>query len=314
MNRNQEYIDLLEALESSAPDLQESIRKAQTRRNRRSRTVHLLSGMAACLAAVVLIAASTAGLTAPHSAAAEHDAMEAAQTQLELLGAGDAELLGKPENDVTGEPCLIFYSEAQDQQYEFDLDGRLRLIHGSYMLLGPGEGPELSELPKTDVEELGARMDAFAQTCVAPDLIGTLECVEHKNSQFDIMYTYYEYYDGVETGTRVALMCANDGSLLSAVIHYGEVFERLEDGTVRCRITAAVTEEQARQIAMDALKEKVKSIGESLDMDSVTAKLGAEGNVMYYSLEAKTEGAMGHEFTVQVDISDGSIYRIISCA
>ena len=53
MNRNQEYFELMEELESNVPDLQESVKKAHARKKRLSFLYRPLAGVAACFALFV---------------------------------------------------------------------------------------------------------------------------------------------------------------------------------------------------------------------------------------------------------------------
>lgn len=55
MNRNQEYFEMMEELESNVPDLQESIKKAHNRRKKLSFIYRPLASVAACFAIFVLL-------------------------------------------------------------------------------------------------------------------------------------------------------------------------------------------------------------------------------------------------------------------
>ena len=125
------------------------------------------------------------------------------------------------------------------------------------------------------------------------------------------MYEFREVYQGIPTGSRVAVECRQDGTIYYAIVTKGAVFETTRKKTVKPRVEIAISEERAIGLAERAIRDRLAD-GETITDDARACNLDATGEQLYYTVElsAAKPGADPTIYWVKVSTADGSILDV----
>lgn len=226
---------------------------------------------------------------------------------LEATEAQDAVFVARePLSILSGDEYLHYISEAAQMSFYFrPEDGSLALAEN------PQADFEAAASAYSDLsaEEHTAYAMAYAQACIAADLIGELEVEEAPDEDdYSKDYVFAEYYDGIPTGTRVFVSCLRNDEIYYVMPKFGNLFEPGAFGGYRLRNGRDfIGEKAARETALGQL-EQIGGEYRPTEAEPVI-ELRAMGEDLFYrvSMEAATETGWFRIYTVDVDAYDGEI-------
>lgn len=137
--------------------------------------------------------------------------------------------------------------------YRFDASGNLAAVFSTAEEAVPSDAPELNA---QEEEALNRTMAEFAERCISAFRIGTVEQVCSSHFSGDYVYEFREVYQGIPTGSRVAVECRQDGTIYYAIVTKGAVFETTRKKTVKPRVEIAISEERAIGLAERTMQER----------------------------------------------------------
>lgn len=225
---------------------------------------------------------------------------------LEATEAQDAVFVARePLSILSGDEYLHYISEAAQMSFYFDPeDGSL--VKAKNENSNTESTSVYSDF--TSESHLEYAME-YAKACAAADLIGELQVelspAEDAQSRD---YIFAEYYDGIPTGTRIAVNCRPNGEIYSVMPKFGNLFEPGAFGGYRLRNGRDfIGEETARETALGQL-EQIGGEYRPTEAEPVI-ELRAMGEDLFYrvSMEAATETGWFRIYTVDVDAYDGEI-------
>lgn len=242
----------------------------------------------------------------------------------EKLGVEDAEYIGIRTLDY-GMPgdLRLYHSKSTGMDYYFYADTGI-FKQASFENMEDADanpvqlpGQIVSEDTVTDPDELRQQTAIkFAEACIDVIRIGEMK-IDAENNVADMLYKYtiYEYYDDIQTGTRVQLYFTPKGALMSCVVRQGELFKKDADGNVfMVRDGEKISEDAAIAIARKAVLDKLKEANWDYDIfdDQTKCSLQTTENQLVYGVEIRTGYAETDEwmrtFRVYVNVLDGSIW------
>lgn len=231
---------------------------------------------------------------------------------LKALNVSDAQTDTVYTNADVIDPDWISYSSDSNQMvYSFEAEtGYLREIQ-SYGLLDPND----EEIPQEDTsvlsdEERREWILTFAANCIYPNQIGQLQISSEHFSNIDYLYEVTEIYDGIETGTRMMIICNPNGQIDIGVVHIGSVFEKNAFGSYSLvNGDDFIGEEAAIQVALEFVEEQAAENGDTVLPDTAVFEIKAHENKLYYMVTIDTEESDGYvvSYDVQVDVYSGEI-------
>ncbi len=210
------------------------------------------------------------------------------------------------------EPRHVFHSEQTQRDYLFSEDGALKKIDGCC----PDEKFENADaLPALEESVLEETMRAFATDCLGPNLIGEIVCTRKGGYGAYYDYAFDEVYNGDETGACVSIECLQDGSLVRAFIDQGGCFKKLADGTIQELRTVEITPEQACEIAVAAVEEKLRDEPKAHIVETEpVGPLEAYKDKRFYTVEMETTCPADDDcivyYKLKVDATDGTVLEI----
>lgn len=268
----------------------------------KKRVLRVLIPCAAALSLIVL------GLVFFRPAADAADVEEAIRAQLLELGDPSAVSAGSTQSEANGAEYLLYHSEERQRDYRFDASGNLAAVFSTAEEAVPSDAPELNA---QEEEALNRTMAEFAERCISAFRIGTVEQVSSSHFSGDYVYEFREVYQGIPTGSRVAVECRQDGTIYYAIVTKGAVFETTRKKTVKPRVEIAISEERAIGLAERAIRDRLAD-GETITDDARACNLDATGGQLYYTVElsAAKPGADPTIYWVKVSTADGSILDV----
>lgn len=248
------------------------------------------------------------GLVFFRPAADAADVEEAIRVQLLELGDPSAVSAGGTQSEANGAEYLLYHSEERQRDYRFDASGNLAAVFSTAEEAVPSDAPELNA---QEEEALNRTMAEFAERCISAFRIGTVEQVSSSHFSGDYVYEFREVYQGIPTGSRVAVECRQDGTIYYAIVTKGAVFETTRKKTVKPRVEIAISEERAIGLAERAIRDRLAD-GETITDDARACNLDATGEQLYYTVElgAAKPGADPTIYWVKVSTADGSILDV----
>lgn len=270
--------------------------------------MNIRKGMRVVLPVFAALSLIVLGLVFFRPAADAADVEEAIRVQLLELGDPSAVSAGSTQSEANGAEYLLYHSEERQRDYRFDASGNLAAVFSTAEEAVPSDAPELNA---QEEEALNRTMAEFAERCISAFRIGTVEQVSSSHFSGDYVYEFREVYQGIPTGSRVAVECRQDGTIYYAIVTKGAVFETTRKKTVKPRVEIAISEERAIGLAERAIRDRLAD-GETITDDARACNLDATGEQLYYTVElsAAKPGADPTIYWVKVSTADGSILDV----
>lgn len=231
---------------------------------------------------------------------------------LEAMGITDAQRSSELESEAAdgkGVICYCYTSDSAGLVFNFDgANGRLRSVE-TYESLEPDVANTVTTnaVPLTD-DQRAAESIAMAQMLLIPNQIGELRMDEIMATQAWDRFIVNEYYDGQPTGTSVTV--AWEGStIMGAIPHFGTIFTKDEAGNITpAHDGEKITEAQAIDAALKALREKGKSLDEKTARCELVIVSGD------YCYEVFVQGVSSTTYGALIDVYTGEILELTQSA
>ena len=247
------------------------------------------------------------GLTRPSANATDNEKIM--KDLLQRFQDPTAEYVGITKSQVTGKEFLLFHSDETERDYRFDKNGMLCAIFSTSSEEPVRDGSELSP---DEEAQLQKSMTEFAETCISSYQIGTVEMVSNSHFSGSYVYEFREVYQGIPTGSRIALECGQDGQVFYAMVTKGEVFET--ERRSRHAPEIGISEEQAIEAAVQAVSEKIAGTDSQITDDAKECRLDASGADLYYTVQVTTRsGQEAYPITYwgKVNVTDGTVMDLV---
>ena len=231
---------------------------------------------------------------------------------LEAMGITDAQRSSELESKAADGKGVIYYCYTSDSAglvFNFDgANGRLRSVE-TYESLEPDVANTVTTnaVPLTD-DQRAAESIAMAQMLLIPNQIGELRMEEIMSTQAWDRFIVKEYYDGQPTGTSVTV--AWEGStIMGAIPHFGRIFTKDSAGNITpAHDGEKITEAQAIDAALKALREKGKSLDEKTARCELVIVSGD------YCYEVFVQGVSSTTYGALIDAYTGEILELTQSA
>ena len=257
--------------------------------------------IAVLLVGLLLLSACAAGRAAGPT---DEEALvqQAAAEVFESLGL-DAIYEGKTSPDPSGAVFYLFYCEKTNQEYRFDTNGNLVMVHTR---LPEGTLGTADALPSIDEEALDALVKEYAAEQLGGKLVGELEIVRKHGFSGQYTYELREVANGIPTGTRIGTTWLQDGTMGSFIPKLGSVYGDQQPEIV-------LSEEAAIEIALQTVTERVAGTSYALTDKAPECELDASGDKLYYAVAIDTYSEKENYtviYTVRVDVTDGTVLEV----
>lgn len=232
------------------------------------------------------------------------------------LNVTDAVLVGLTGNETTGE-FLEYTSQSTGLTYSFD-PATGRLVSTIKALAQDSTAGTASDRVSTQSvegttgmtdEQLRAYALEYAEGCMWQEKIGTFQIEEETAAGTRRVYTIKEYYDGLQTGTKITLSCKTDGTVSLCHITYGEIFFQDSDGNISLIDNSPwIDENTAFETAAAFVRTDASENGYTLTGDDIQCQIQALEDQQFYNITiCAMDGEYAIVYSVWVDVHSGEI-------
>lgn len=272
---------------------------------------HLLLCVGAVLLSIFVIVSTGVWVVTANSGTGNTAIEDEVKEQLTTLDDITAEFVGVMKDESKETVFCLYHSDKTERDYRFDEVGHLRAVFSTL----PNDCFEKSEeRPCMKENEIDDAMRDFAAKCISAYRIGEIQMVSKNQFAGTCIYEFCEVYDGIQTGSRIGLECLQDGTISYAMITKGTVFEKTEAGEIKLAAEKKITEQQAIEIAVRTVSERIKDSGYAIAEDSISCRLEATGAALYYTVEIDTFSEK-EQYTVaywaKISVADGNVLDLV---
>lgn len=237
---------------------------------------------------------------------------------LEAMGITDAHRSTELESETADGSEIVYLCYSSDSAglvFNFDgTNGRLRSVD-TYESLEPDDPNAVTTnaVPLTD-DQRAAESIAMAQMLLIPNQIGELRMDEIMSTQLWDRFIVNEYYDGQPTGTSVTV--AWEGStIMGAIPHFGSIFNKDAAGNITpAHDGEKITEAQAIDAALKALREKGKNLDEETARCELVIVFGDDCYEVFVQAVPSNPDGLVTEYTVLINAYTGEVLEIAQSA